>query len=354
MQLKKTHNNSQESQPKSKPKSLCRDSNMEILRIIAMFLVLIVHSNFYTIGKPNITDIHCTPFTSYTRLFIQSGSTICVNLFVLLSGWYGIKPNIKKFTSLLFQILFFVIISLLLLFLNNNYQFEDIIKTITIYDYWWFVKSYFFLFLFSPILNTFIFNASKNSYLKVLISIFLFQWFFDWIAPSVKWIQGGYSATSFIGLYLLGNFLHTYQGMFINQKKIRLLGIYLLITTFGSSFAFISLYFGIYGSGYMFSYNSPIIISSSVFFFLFFSQIKIKSNRINIIAKSCFAVYLFHTCRYCFPVFKNLLLYIYNHFSYGYYIILSFLTCIFIFIISIIIDRIRLYIWGKVYTIIWK
>lgn len=141
---------------------LNRDSNMEFLRIIAMFLVLIVHSNFYTIGKPNYTDIHNFPVASFIRLFIQSGSTICVNLFVILSGWYGIKPNLKKFLSFIFQILFFVIISLFFLILYNNYQIEDIIKTITIFDYWWFVKSYIFLYFFSPVLNTFIHHASKK------------------------------------------------------------------------------------------------------------------------------------------------------------------------------------------------
>lgn len=36
-----------------------RSSNIELLRILAMFLVLLVHSNFFSLGAP--TQILCSP-----------------------------------------------------------------------------------------------------------------------------------------------------------------------------------------------------------------------------------------------------------------------------------------------------
>lgn len=41
--------------------SKIRQSNMELLRIIAMFLILIVHSDYYSLGAPNKVDIIVAP-----------------------------------------------------------------------------------------------------------------------------------------------------------------------------------------------------------------------------------------------------------------------------------------------------
>ena len=84
-----------------------RQSNIELLRIIAMFLVLIVHADFTSIGCPNIEDIETSPISSFFRILTQSLSLICVNLFVLISGYFGINPKSKSILSLIFQVFFF-------------------------------------------------------------------------------------------------------------------------------------------------------------------------------------------------------------------------------------------------------
>ena len=87
-----------------------RLSNIELLRIFAMILILLVHSGFKTIHAPSNEEIAWMPFSSFLRFFIQSLSVVGVNLFVLTSGWFGINVRLKRFASFLFQILFFVII----------------------------------------------------------------------------------------------------------------------------------------------------------------------------------------------------------------------------------------------------
>lgn len=38
-----------------------RQSNIELLRIISMFLILLVHADFYSLGEPSYIDIISEP-----------------------------------------------------------------------------------------------------------------------------------------------------------------------------------------------------------------------------------------------------------------------------------------------------
>lgn len=86
-----------------------RESNIELLRLLAMFLVLIVHADFFSLEIPTPKDTITTPTNAFIRLFFESSSIVCVNVFVLISGWFGIKPNTKSFCNFVFQCLFFLI-----------------------------------------------------------------------------------------------------------------------------------------------------------------------------------------------------------------------------------------------------
>lgn len=46
-----------------------RLSNFELLRIIAMFLVLVVHADFFALGAPNREDVITEPLSSFGRYF---------------------------------------------------------------------------------------------------------------------------------------------------------------------------------------------------------------------------------------------------------------------------------------------
>ena len=83
-----------------------RQTNIELLRIIAMFFVLVLHSLFIAIGTPSQEQCIKTPGNAVFRLFLQSLAIVAVDIFVLISGWFGIKPTLKKMLSLLFQVFF--------------------------------------------------------------------------------------------------------------------------------------------------------------------------------------------------------------------------------------------------------
>ena len=60
-----------------------RDSNMELLRIVAMLLVMIVHADFMALGAPTMEDMSEAPMDTFMRYLIGGMSSVCVNVFVL-------------------------------------------------------------------------------------------------------------------------------------------------------------------------------------------------------------------------------------------------------------------------------
>ena len=87
-----------------------RLSNIELLRIVAMLFVLIVHSDFVALGTPSTNDCMESGIASFTRIFLETLSYVCVNVFVLISGWFGIKPSKKGFCNFIFQCFFFYLV----------------------------------------------------------------------------------------------------------------------------------------------------------------------------------------------------------------------------------------------------
>lgn len=125
-----------------------RESNFECLRIIAIILVLVVHANFIGTGFPNNFETVQSPVSSFCRFGFGALSIVCVNLFVLISEWFGIHFNLKIFISFILTAFFyalFVYIALLLLYPQKHFNWTSA-STIFMFnsnDYW-FIKSYIF------------------------------------------------------------------------------------------------------------------------------------------------------------------------------------------------------------------
>ena len=84
-----------------------RQSGVELLRIISMFLVLIIHANAFGV-KWDALDLDNSLASGITTIALQSVSCVCVNVFVLISGWFGIRFSWRGLTRFLFQCFFFL------------------------------------------------------------------------------------------------------------------------------------------------------------------------------------------------------------------------------------------------------
>lgn len=83
-----------------------RQSNIELLRIISMLMVLLVHANFFSLGKPTVEEVIEQPIDASLRVLFECVCIPCVDIFVLISGWFGIKANKKGLCNFLFQVAF--------------------------------------------------------------------------------------------------------------------------------------------------------------------------------------------------------------------------------------------------------
>ena len=86
-----------------------RYSNFELLRIVAMILVLIVHV-LICLPRPTTAFVIAEPFKAISFYFTDAISIICVNVFILISGWFGINLRLQRLSILLFQVFFFAIV----------------------------------------------------------------------------------------------------------------------------------------------------------------------------------------------------------------------------------------------------
>ena len=79
----------------SQTNRISRDSNMELYRIVCMMLVVL----FHVCGVIDITNDNLSPDDRSIGVLptqlITSATFVCVDVFVLLSGWYGIKAKLS-------------------------------------------------------------------------------------------------------------------------------------------------------------------------------------------------------------------------------------------------------------------
>ena len=127
-----------------------RQSNMELLRIVAMFMILVYHTVYYVFYDYRGES----PVFASLMTILHIG----VPLFVLISGYFGIKPSIKGFLKL-YMILLFYNLSLYgvrLIIGDVPFSYKEFVRLcfpFSIGGRWWFFKVYLMLYLVSPILN---------------------------------------------------------------------------------------------------------------------------------------------------------------------------------------------------------
>lgn len=316
-----------------------RQSNMELLRIMAMFMILVYHSVYYVFynyrGDSPI-------FASLVTLL-----HIGVPLFVLISGYFGIKPSIKGFLKLYFILLFYnlVLYGLRLVYGDVSFSYREFAKLwfpFSIGRRWWFFKVYLMLYLFSPILNFVRDKTGGGGGLLIISGFVTFYW--GWFAQHPS-LNDGKNVVNFIFLYMLGYWLRTAiveRDEKVGNERLRYIISYLVVAGgIGIALYFSNEHLQDLIKRVCYGYNSPILILMSVLFFLIFTTFDFKSKVVNWIAGSVFAVYCVHENYYFFrdewySFFEQQ--YLTNN---GTFPVVWIGACLLLFIICVLFDKIR-------------
>lgn len=339
-------------------RSPARASNFELLRLLAMLLVLILHANYLTFHFPTTEALHSQPLGSLGRIWSEALAIVGVNVFVLISGYFGIRLRIKGMVSLLFQAAFYTVgIYLTLVALDlEPFQTKAFLRTFFPLDRSkeWFLPTYLSLMIFAPLLNSFIQKQSKQMLRNYLIFFYILSTLFGFLSDQLE-VQYGYSLISFCGIYLLGRYFRLYPEEINHYKTTTLIGIYLGIS-FAQSLALFA-YGYVSGqsivanalTGKFLSYVSPLNILMAAALFLAFSRLKIESRAINWIASSTFAVYLIHCNGRLLGYYTGYIHGLSEH-PVGVFLGMVAGFILLVFTGSILIDKVRLLLWDKIFS----
>ena len=377
-----------------------RQSNMELLRLVAMMMILVMHMDYGAFGLPTAESVENAPMTTFGRIFVEHLCLVAVNVYVLISGWFGIRPKMKSFVRLMLQVAMYSIIitGAFLLLGKATFKIGYVTDMLIIGKQYWFVVSYLLLYLVSPILNTFVEHSTKREFQRMLLVFFGFQFVYSWIF-GLEEFAGGYSALSFMGLYLLARYVKIYENDNDNERRktkdenesshpdgiascstalrtgskfqvwlrrakgssfknpfksfksltrftfSKLLTLYLFIAAITALFVFLAYgwkgdTFGDACAGIFAHYNSPFIVVSSLVVLLMFSKLHVQSKVINYLSSSAFAVYLIHAHPLLWDEYLNLFPPIYAKYPNLLGVLLMMLVAVIIFFLCIAIDKI--------------
>lgn len=318
-----------------------RQSGVELLRIIAIFMVLVCHANARVLGLPSPEDFVSSASSSVVRIFFACIGEGGVDIFVMISGWFGIHAKPKGLAKLLFQVFFLLwgIYAVFLLAGHATLNAHDIKVCLTLTEEYWFVMAYIGLYILSPVLNAFVEKATKREFQMVLVAFYAFQCYYCWISGAYDYYSG-YSVTFFCGLYLTARYFRLYPVKVAASHSTAVFFVSLLVTTVVSTVAMARL-----GNGaHMIRYDNPLVIISSLALLSTFARMRFCSRVVNSLATACFAVYIIHFDPLVFHYFAMAVRWVYQSTSglltvagIGAFLVGVFLACW-------LIDRVRLYV----------
>ena len=287
-----------------------RESNAELLRIICIFIILLHHFCVHAL-YPEVLQLNMNGYSwdSHLLLFIHAFLYIGVNCFILISGWFGIKPKWRSFFNLYLIYAFYNLLHPLKLIgksyiLGNGlalpYSIRDIvIRTLLPFSHGhlWFMDCYLGLFLMAPLLNFAITYMNKQQHLLVLVLLTIANVYFGdfWSMESIN--SYGFSVANFVFLYLIGSYLHKYVATdFIDSKRWYWFGSY---CSFGVLWGICSM-LEAYKTEviihaphwHAFAYNNLLLFLTAISFFLFMMSWHFKSRLVNYVAASMLGVYM--------------------------------------------------------------
>ncbi len=297
-----------------------RLSNFELLRVLAMLMVLAIHADFLALGRPAPADTAASPLNVWARVAVEVAGIVAVDVFVLISGWFGIRPSVRGFCRFLFTCLFFSVGVNAVMWACGlpSLQDENLHTLYAKMELNWFVKAYMLLYVLAPVLNAFVTTASRQTQKRVLLAFFVLQTLFGWLTGSAGYFALGSSPLSFAGLYLLARYVAVFRPRWSRVGVKGCFMAYAGITAVQAAVGYAALRVGCMAAvDRLVAYNRPLVIAAYVALLLAFGGLHFHSWTVNWLAGSSFAVFLLHTHPALLGRYTQSVAWIYKNYSGG-------------------------------------
>ena len=281
----------------TKEKKTTRNSAVELLRILAMAMIVLSHICCHS-GFDSTYSV-----LSVNRLFVQFGylGNLGVALFVMISGYFRSSFRVRGLSHLLGQVWFYSLSLFLVCRFVFGYPYmADMLWQVflpTVYNEYWFFTAYIMLFLLTPFLNQLLDNLTQQQF-KTMLTVMLLLWS---VLPTLT-EQYLYAAElpQFLMYYCLGAYFRMYPDNVFRKKGLRwtaavgsMVLLYGLTVVLGYCERFTPEAFG--ASARFYDRNSLLILTAAVGMFTLAVNAKPFTSRfVNTLGGCTFGVYLIH------------------------------------------------------------
>ena len=314
-----------------------RNTSVEIFRILSTLLVLIVHFTGWFVG--GISD----PFDGSIGLPFRIGQTlicsltiVCVNCFLIISGWYGLKLKFKSIWKMyVLLVCIYIPFQFVTFIYSGNFSFASFCDNLLVFTREnYFVQCYVMLLFLSPIINSFFDKYGR----KALVYVLIF-WGIEVVMETIRdnkslGFNDGYSLIHFVLIYMLARIASLYKEQILKiRSRYWIIGYFIC--------AILVCIEHLIGIKHTWAYSNPIVVAESFFIFFPFIYKNYYNKLINWIAGSTFAVYIIHVTppvyNYLIEVDKWLLV----ELNYYIYVVCYLFLCVIVFLLCIFYDKCR-------------
>ncbi len=324
-----------------------KSSNIELLRIIAMVMIIAHHYCLHGVFSFWHTNSNLICYINNILLSIISmGGKIGVDIFVLITGYFMITKNFNfsKVIKLYLKTLVYSLLILGIAYIYGEHHVPSNILNSSLFPFggnaYWFITAYIMLYILTPYLNRFILTSKKTMLNLLMITTTIF-WV---IIPTFTYADYCFSNLIwFIYLYFVGAAirLKTFANIFIDKKLFKFLSVLSCIFLLGYVIVIcsdkeVNLWNTIKPAGM----QTIFILSIAVFMFNLFKDLQINYNKfINFISASVLGVYLFHDNNIVRPFLWQVVVRPYEYMYKPYMILYLASIVLIIFLFGIIIDK---------------
>lgn len=325
------------------------NTGINLFKLFSMFMIALLH----VLGIGGIIGA-AEGTSSYYPVYLMQNAAFCaVNCYALVSGYLMLGKEIKpsRIMELWFEVFFYSvsISAIMMIVYRDLFSARNIVYAVTpiISNQYWYMTSYFMMYLFVPMMNKFADAANKKVFTATIVVILVLTTGSLMIKQDGFRLNDGYSPIWLMIMYLVGAYMKKFN---VGAKMKKWLA--LLLYVISSLCSFILCVFSkkllkiMLGNDISYlSYTSPFVVLSAIFLFIFFSKLKFgkKTEKlINYITPAALGVYLIHTHPLVFnKLMKDIAMPLVNH-GTAAMIFGSIAMALAVFIICIVIDLLRI------------
>ena len=286
-----------------------RDSRFEKLRILAILFITAHHLLLFG------ADVcgYLTPYTpdskGYVGIFANSVAVTGVSLFVMITGWFGVRRIWRPFFRLIIICAAFGLVAFLLAQSQRAVpsppwsQWWESAK----FTNWWFIIHYLMLLLVAPLLERALVSIDRKTMEYILLALLVFNLVFGFAWGYVN--ASGYNVVHFILLYVLARYMRLFPDAPVNSfiRRFALPLIVVCAAAMGLLFLAEPDWWNPKHTPMVWNYNCPLVILESMAIFSLFTKLRIsnfKSQNLNLnfVARFVLGVYLLQSAPVLVPL----------------------------------------------------